>query len=323
MSIVSRGRNFCITDWNLTLWTEQSVRAALENPKLRYVVWQFERSPITGREHVQAYVETNVTVGLKGLKALIGSDHVHVENRRGSKMQAVGYCKKEESRIDGPWEFGEKAQQGARNDLKKLQEDLDRGAPMLEISQNHFGLFLKHYKGIEAYRRLRLPQRNWVTELYIYWGTTGTGKSHTADRTARDGERIYRLRRPNQHRGTLWWDGYEGQEVVVIDEFSGWVPWDILLLMADRYPLTVDVKGGSVPFVARRIYITSNVHPRMWYPLISQNEVRWAALHRRVTQCVQFQGSLPNVTLEEHSILDYRQVVYSETSVEETERSRE
>jgi hypothetical protein len=323
MSTVTKARNFCITDWNLTLWTEQSVRAALENVKLRYVVWQFERSPTTGREHVQAYVETNVTVGLKGLKALIGSDYMHVENRLGSKMQAVGYCKKEESRIAGPWELGTVAAQGARNDLKKLQEDLDRGAPMLEISSNHFGLFLKYWKGIEAYKRMRMPQRDWITELHIYWGATGTGKSWAADHAARNGEHIYRLRRPNQHRGALWFDGYESQEIVVIDEFSGWIPWDILLLMADRYPMTVDTKGGSVSFVARKIYVTSNVHPRMWYPLISQDEVRWAALNRRVTQCTHFQGELKDVVLEAHSILDYRRVIYAETEDSGSERPRE
>lgn len=39
-----------------------------------------------------------------------------------------------------------------------------------------------------------------------------------------------------------------------------------LLRWLDRYPVRVEVKGGSRPLNAEKIWITSNVEPRYWYP---------------------------------------------------------
>lgn len=63
-----------------------------------------------------------------------------------------------------------------------------------------------------------------------------------------------------------WWDGYEGQHTVVIDEFYGWIKYDFFLRLTDRYPLQVETKGGVVQFVSRRIVFTSNAAPDTWYP---------------------------------------------------------
>ena len=62
-----------------------------------------------------------------------------------------------------------------------------------------------------------------------------------------------------------WWDGYSTQETVVLDEFYGWLPFDLLLRLCDRYPLLVETKGGQVQFVAKTIIITSNSLPSNWY----------------------------------------------------------
>lgn len=67
---------------------------------------------------------------------------------------------------------------------------------------------------------------------------------------------------------TGWWDGYEGQQVVIIDEFYGWLGYDFILRLTDRYPLLVETKGGTVQFVSRVVIFTSNSHPRDWYPNI-------------------------------------------------------
>jgi hypothetical protein len=65
----------------------------------------------------------------------------------------------------------------------------------------------------------------------------------------------------------IFFDGYDGQEDVVVDEFYGWIPYDLLCRMCDRYPLLVDTKGGAVQFCPKRIWITSNKKPEDWYKL--------------------------------------------------------
>lgn len=78
-----------------------------------------------------------------------------------------------------------------------------------------------------------------------------------------------------------FWDGYRGQTNVVIDEFRGVVNISHLLRWLDRYPVIVEVKGSSTVLCAEKIWITSNLHPREWYPDLDQATME--ALLRRLT----------------------------------------
>jgi len=64
---------------------------------------------------------------------------------------------------------------------------------------------------------------------------------------------------------TKFWDGYQGQRVVIIDEFRGDIGISNLLRWFDRYPVLVEIKGSSTVLCAEEIYITSNLTPRDWY----------------------------------------------------------
>lgn len=56
--------------------------------------------------------------------------------------------------------------------------------------------------------------------------------------------------------------------------------FDTLLRLADRFPMTLEVKGGSVTFNSRRFFITSNKDIALWYPKFSAD--RLVALSKRV-----------------------------------------
>ena len=83
-----------------------------------------------------------------------------------------------------------------------------------------------------------------------------------------------------------WWDGYNGQELVIIDEFSGVINVTHLLRWLDRYPCRVEVKGASKVLRATKFWITSNIDPRNWYAEITPEQKN--ALMRRmdITQFV-------------------------------------
>jgi hypothetical protein len=66
--------------------------------------------------------------------------------------------------------------------------------------------------------------------------------------------------------------------VVIIDEFYGWLPYDLLLRLCDRYPLLLETKGGQVQCSANTVIITSNLNPSQWY-----KNVYHKALYRRIT----------------------------------------
>lgn len=95
-------------------------------------------------------------------------------------------------------------------------------------------------------------------KVVVYWGPTGSGKS----RRAWDEAGI--LAYPKDPRSKFW-DGYNGQEHVVIDEFRGGIDISHILRWFDRYPVVVEVKGSAVILKAKKIWLTSNLHPDNWY----------------------------------------------------------
>jgi len=79
---------------------------------------------------------------------------------------------------------------------------------------------------------------------------------------------------------TKWWDGYMGQKKVIIDEFRGQIAIEHLLKWFDRYPCSVEEKGGQLALDADEFWICSNLPIEQWYPGIDQDTL--GALRRRV-----------------------------------------
>lgn len=188
------------------------------------------------------------------------------------------------TRLDGPWTYGEEPQQGKRTDLDEIKGLLDEGTSVESIATSHFADWCRYRQSFKEYALLRQPKRNWQTTVTVYWGPSGTGKTRRAAADAGDG--AYWLN--NTGGNVLWWDGYTGQETVVIDEFYGWIKYSDMLRIIDRYPYAVQVtypapllsvlmriviviastsqvRGASVNFIARHIIITSNTHPTAWW----------------------------------------------------------
>ena len=112
-----------------------------------------------------------------------------------------------------------------------------------------------------------------VRNCEVFWGPTGTGKSKKA---WEDGG----LEAYSKDPRTKWWCGYRGQSNVIIDEFRGVIDISHLLRWLDRYPVSVETKGGSRPLLAKKLWITSNLDPRTWYPDLDAETL--AALMRRL-----------------------------------------
>ena len=90
-----------------------------------------------------------------------------------------------------------------------------------------------------------------------------------------------------------WWDGYSGQETVVLDDFKDYaMPLVELQRLLDWYPLWVEVKGGSVPMLAKRYVLTANTSPEDWYLKADVHCTIWrrvtdfAAKHGRLIHCM-------------------------------------
>jgi len=177
---------------------------------------------------------------------------------------------------------------GKRKDLDEVKLALDSGASFAEIADSHFSAFIRYEKGFRSYKLLKSIRRDWAMDLIILVGPSGTGKSRYA-RT------IYPLAYWKS-KGP-WWDGYDGEETVVIDEMYGsCFPFSEFLQLLDRYPYKVPIKGGTVEFVSRRIVMTSNQHPRDWYSAERTHHGAWeqSPLYRRILEygTIMFTGEV-------------------------------
>ena len=220
-----------------------------------YLVYQLEQGE-SGTPHYQGYLYFPSNRRLAALRRL--APRAHFEPRRGTHDQARDYCRKDEGRLDGPWEQGEPPAPGKRNDLMLLMADVKTGMSEREIAEKYGATWARNHNAIDKYRRLVTNGRSWKTQVTVLYGPAGTGKSRWAYQQNPDAYPF---------RGGSYWCGYDCHDHVVIDDFlTGTMPYGVALHVFDRYPLIIDIKVGSKPFVARTIIITSNYPPDTWYP---------------------------------------------------------
>lgn len=251
----------------------------------KYAICQLERCPDSGRAHLQGYAIFSRSTRLGTLKKLPGYETAHWEPARGSHSAARDYCSKVESRVAGPWTSGEEEAvgSGTRNDLRALKRALDEGATDRDIAENHFEAFLRHGNGIARYRAAVSPPRpdDHQTPLTVVLGTTGLGKTRWVMAEAKPCF--------NKALDSKWWDGYNGTDSVLIDDFLGGIPFSELLRLANCGAYAVEQKNGRVNWNPKEIYITSNVRPDSWYRrAIAAGNINPEPLLRRITRIVHF-----------------------------------
>lgn len=137
-----------------------------------------------------------------------------------------------------------------------MKEMIQKGATNNELADYHFPTWVSSYRGIIYYKSLITKPRNFKTKVIICQGPTGTGKSKWCADTYPDAY---------WKQKSQWWDGYEGHETVIIDEFYGWLAFDLCLRLCDRYPLLVECKGGNIQFVSKTLIFTTNNLPCNWW----------------------------------------------------------
>ncbi len=234
----------------------------------------------SGTKHIQGYAELASPQRISYLRKFLHTQGIHCEVPR-NREAAIAYCKKDKSydkvnRCCWGTCLAPKGQ-GRRSDLAQATDLVRNNAHIRDIALAHPETFVRYHRGLTALGLVLQQPRTSCTELIILWGDSGTGKSRACPLPPE----AHWVRRP-QSNGTLWWDGYANHQSVVFDDFYGWVPYSFLLNICDRYPLTVDTKGGCLNFNSQQVWITSNKPPSGWYKFPT------ASLRRRITSCTHY-----------------------------------
>lgn len=267
---MQRVRNWVFTLNNYTAEDIEALKKEVASEEIQWVIFGKEVGQ-EGTPHLQGYIEFNKANTLAALKKLLGPKY-HWEQRKGTREQAVAYCKK-----DGDWEeYGEPKKgtvfEGKQEKNKLLPFiHLIKEGKIRELAEDpncSFNL-LKH--AMTAAPLMEAPRdRNIEMQVKWYFGPTGTGKTRRAYYEAEklDMGPVY-IKASN----SKWFDGYDGERVVIFDDLrSSWFEYSYLLKLLDRYPTRVECKGGSRQWKAEVIFVTSPFKPSEMYTTMQERD---------------------------------------------------
>jgi hypothetical protein len=306
---MSRSRAICCTKNN---YTDDDVTKLTDFgiEKCTYLVYGKEVGK-KGTHHLQIYFELKDAMTYTACQKKLFK--AHYEKRKGHPKQAAGYCRKGafEPPDDKPFDYsvfydephetwdgeqqGEISSQGKRTDIDAPAEALaHEGATLTQIAEDYPVQFVKYHKGFQALRAHVLKPRSLghMPEVIALWGPTGVGKTRDAYLKFWPDIPHYVWKPSNGG----WWDGYDGQDKIIIDEFRAQMTWSDILGLLDRNEFRAPIKGGFVNIQASKFVITSPFPPDQWYKDDDRYD-RFKQLERRITTVHHYKGPLSSSVL--------------------------
>lgn len=266
-----RYRNYCFTDFII-----QDLETIYNDNKdiIRYLCFGREYCPKTMKEHQQGWVQFFNPKSLKTAQRILNLPKQHFEACKGNEYDNDKYCTK-----DGKYrKFGKFISQGQRTDLEEIKRQLDNGATIKTVADNFFGDFLRYHNGISKYKQLcdKTRSKNWRNiEVILICGPTDCGKTRHAMKEAK-----YKINASE----LLWWDGYEGEECICIDEYNNDIPVTKLLNLLDGYQLRLPIKGGFTYANWNKVFITSNLKVEELHAQCKEEHRN--AMYRRISRII-------------------------------------
>lgn len=240
--------------WTLNNYTPQEVED-LMSVDCRYMLWGHEVGKENNTSHLQGVTIFN---SLKTVKQVIS-----ILPKRTSKIQiiihmkeAIQYCKKEAERI---YETGtapvSKEEQG-ENEKARFRNiiTLAKQNKLDQIEENEPAVFLRLYSTLRRIGKDYMVKPQSLPSLDNEWiyGPTGTGKT----RSVLERYPGAYLKSADNH----WWDGYQGEDVVLIDDIDKYhiKQGFHLKIWCDHKPFIAETKGGALCIRPKKIIVTSN-----------------------------------------------------------------
>ena len=219
------------------------------------------------------------------LKA-VGLGDAHMEPRKGSVSEAVGYCSKTKTRDGDGFSFGEidkhekeDSKQGERTDLQRLKARAEAGETVGQILLSEDGERAARYLGwlratCEAAQaaKYRTAVRDGLEVCYL-WGETGVGKTSYVYESEGIGN-VYTVTDYSHP-----FDNYEGEPVLLLDEFTGQLSMPVALKVLDKWPVQLSARYMNKWAAYGKVWVVSNIPPADLYTYSPESQRR--ALFRR------------------------------------------
>ena len=254
----------------------------------------------TGTYHTHIYVYSHSPIRFNMLKNRLPT--AHIEKSYGSSSENRDYISK-----SGKWENDCKAEtsiEGSFFEYGKLPSEKDETSPKMsklieyirdgkrtaEIIDDTPNLAFK-IKDIDILRQTLLSEKYTIENRNLYvsyiFGASGTGKTRGIYQS-HDPRDICRITNYRAGRG-ISFDGYNGQDVLVFEEFHSQIPIEDMLNYLDIYPLYLPARYNDRIACFTKIYITSNIPLSEQYKNIQkQKPETWSAFLRRIHEVTEY-----------------------------------
>lgn len=226
----------------------------MENPIIKYGFFGRETCPSTQRKHAQGFMVFTRPLRLNQIKSMVHG-RAHWEKANGSPKQNWNYCTKQDKE---PFTFGDIPTFLCNGEREKADWEGDwvkaKEGRLEEIDK---GRLIRNYGAFKRIRDDYAPKPAKLTQLHAewIWGTPGSGKTTVVD--TEHGEEVY------EKSHNKWWDNYNNEEVVVINDLDPTVIKSnflvsLLKTWMDLKPFPCEMKGSSRLIRPKKFIITSN-----------------------------------------------------------------
>ena len=264
-----QGKCFFLTYPKCDVTKEDCLRSLeLKGDIEEYIICREKHQDETNHLHV--YVKYRVKKDIKNNK------YFDLEGQHGSyetvknKFAVMKYVQKGDDYISN---FDLKVKEDCRlNKKRDISRELMNGRALTEVVEDNPELLFGYKKlkeDINMYQMDKKIAYKGKRDNIWLWGLPGCGKSQWVERNY-----------PNAYRKdqSKWWDGYQGAEVVVLEDLDSPALGHLIKILADNYACAGEVKGSKVPLMHQKFIITSNRLPsELW----KEDEMMMRAIQRR------------------------------------------
>lgn len=246
--------------------------------------------------HIHVFIYAKNAIRFSTVKKLFPT--AHLDMGQGTCTQIRDYVtksgkwandKKADSSIEGTFEeYGEfpLERQGSRNDLSDLYDMVKEGMSNYEILEQGAS-YMTQLKNIEQTRQILHGEKysNIFRQLEVtyIWGEPGTGKTFGVLNEF-GYKNVYRI---SDYRNPF--DGYDGQDVILFDEFFSSLPITLMNKCLEGYPFELPCRFVNKWACYTKVFVIANVPLGGHYKDIhSENELLWLAFIRRFNKILHY-----------------------------------
>lgn len=259
------------------------------NKYFRYMKYQVERAPTTGLIHIQGFLCLTRGMRLCELKKHY-SKRAHWEKSRGTIEDNDRYVSKEETKICGPFELGQRPEGGASKTKQRWQEVQDlakRGYTRNQILMD-MPCLAPQYRGIDAVIDSIKPPVENLREIKVFYisGSTGVGKTHHAITQFPNAFLVRGAYTPGKT-----FDLYQDETELILDEWSPY-EWPLTLMnsILDKWKCPLSCRYANKYARWNTVVITTNVKLSECYSACLPQQTQ--SFKRRITYEIEMVGQV-------------------------------